>query len=587
MVRSLRRILVLYKPYRGRLILSQVLLLLSAVCAISMAGLNSTIINDGLLAKNTAVIVDTGIWMAVLAVLSGLFMAGTAGLAVIFAHGTGYAMRTMAYNQIQKFSFGNFDTFRTGNLLVRLNSDVLNVQNAILYAILLILYAPFMVITAFTLAVVTTPGLVWILIVASIMVIGVMAIFAPKIDRAYVERQSRLDAVNNALQENLAGVRVVKAFAREDLESQRFAARADGLRQPAFRAAFNVALLTPLLNIFSQLGIAATLWFGGQQVLDKAGLSVGQVSAFMQYLTLVVAPLALMAIVVPFILRGDASARRIYEIIDAEATLPDVGTTDPADVVGHIRFEDVTFAFRNADGTANPPVLHNINLDIEPGQRIGILGATGAGKSALINLIPRFYDVTSGRVSIDGIDVRDIPLDRLRSLVGVTLQEAVLFQGDVRMNLKFADQNCDDELMAEAAKAADSYGFVTNLPEKWDAQVTRRGYNFSGGQRQRLSMTRTLVPRPSVLILDDSTSALDVATESRVQAAIPQFASGATTIYVAQRISAVLDLDRIVLMDAGTIVDIGTHDELLARSELYRQIYESQLGTDVTAGVDS
>lgn len=587
MVRSLRRILVLYRPYLGRLILSQVLLLLSAICAISMAGLNSTMINDGLLAKDTTVIIDIGIWMGVLAILSGLFMAGTAGLGVLFAHGTGYAMRTMAYDRIQKFSFGNFDELRTGNLLVRLNADVLNVQNAVLYAIMLILYAPFMVITAFVMALFTTPGLVWILVVASIMVVGVMAVLAPKIDRAYVERQERLDAVNNALLENLAGARVVKAFVREDLESERFGARANGLQQPAFRAAFNVALLTPLLNIFSQLGIAATLWFGGQQVLDNAGLTVGQVSAFMQYLSLVVAPLALMAIVIPFILRGDASARRIYEIIDAEPTLPDTGTTDPADVVGRIRFEDVTFAFDGADGKANPPALRNINLEIEPGQRIGILGATGAGKSALISLIPRFYDVSQGRVTIDGIDVRDIPLDRLRALVGVTLQEAVLFQGDVRTNLKFAEPDCDDAVMHEAAKAADAYGFVTKLPEDWGAPVTRRGYNFSGGQRQRLSMTRTLVPGPSVLILDDSTSALDVATESRVQAAIPGFAEGATTIYVAQRISAVLDLDRIILMDAGTIVDTGTHDELLARSELYQQIYESQLGADVTSGVDS
>ncbi|MEI6621610.1 MAG: ABC transporter ATP-binding protein [Actinomycetes bacterium] len=585
MVRSLRRILVLYKPYKGRLILSQLFLLLSAICAIGMAGLNSTIINDGLLAKDPTVIVNVGVWMGLLAILSGLFMAVTAWLAVLFSHGTGYAMRTMGYDQIQKFSFGNFDQLRTGNLLVRLNADVLNVQNAVMYAIMLILYAPFMVIIAFVMAMLTTPGLVWILVVASILVIGVMGVLAPKIDKAYVARQERLDEVNNTMQENLTGVRVVKAFVREDLESQRFAQRANALQVPAFKAAFNVALLTPLLNIFSQLGIAAALWFGGQQVLDNAGLTVGQVSAFMQYLTLVVTPLALMAIVIPFILRGDASARRIYEIIDAQPTLPDTGTTDPTEVVGRIRFEEVEFTFDTAAGTPNPPALRSINLEIEPGQRIGILGATGAGKSALVNLIPRFYDVSSGRITIDGIDVRDIPLDRLRALVGITLQEAVLFQGDIRMNLKFGDPDTDDQVMADAAKAADSLGFVGNLPEKWEAPVSRRGYNFSGGQRQRLSMTRTLVPRPSVLILDDSTSALDVATESRVQAAIPDFAVGVTTIYVAQRISAVLDLDRIVLMDAGTIVDIGTHTELFERSDLYRQIFESQLGADVTAGV--
>lgn len=215
---------------------------------------------------------------------------------------------------------------------------------------------------------------------------------------------------------------------------------------------------------------------------------------------------------------------------------------------------------------------------IEPGQAVGILGATGAGKTALIGLIPRYYDVRTGRVTIDGVDVRDLDLSDLRGVVGTALQEAVLFQGTVRENVRFAEPDADDDRITEAARAADAFDFVEALPERWDAPVSRRGYNFSGGQRQRLSMARALVPRPRVLILDDSTSALDVATETRVQAAIPQDAQGATVIYVAQRISAVIDLDRIVLLDAGRVADTGTHEELLGRSELYREIYTSQLG---------
>ncbi|MDP3973138.1 MAG: ABC transporter ATP-binding protein, partial [Candidatus Nanopelagicales bacterium] len=275
---------------------------------------------------------------------------------------------------------------------------------------------------------------------------------------------------------------------------------------------------------------------------------------------------------------------RIYEIIDTEPALADTGTIEPEEVAGRVVFEQVSFAFDSADDKANPNVLHGIDLVIEPGERIGILGSTGSGKTALVSLIPRFYDASAGRVTIDGIDVRDFPLDRLRSVVGVTLQEAVLFQADIRTNLKFGRQDATDDLMVEASRAADSHGFISNLPELWDAPVSRRGYNFSGGQRQRLSMTRTLVPEPRVLILDDSTSALDVATEGRVQAAIPRFAKGVTTIYVAQRISAVIDLDRVVLMDAGRIVEVGTHEELLERSPLYQQIYESQLGTEVASG---
>ena len=304
---------------------------------------------------------------------------------------------------------------------------------------------------------------------------------------------------------------------------------------------------------------------------------------------MVVMPLAMMAVVIPFLMRGDASAQRIFEVYDAEPDLQDkegVQEVDPGQIKGKIVFDNVSFAFRRSDGELDPPALKNINLTIEPGQRIGFLGATGAGKTALVNLIPRFYDVTEGQITIDDIDVRDFPKEQLRQLVGIALQEALLFQGDMRMNLKFGNPQAEDEVMMEAAKAADSYGFITNLPLQWDAHVARRGYNFSGGQRQRLSMNRTLTTQPKMLILDDSTSALDVATESRVQDAIPQFAPGMTTIYVAQRISAVLDLDQIYLLQNGEIVDAGNHEGLMLSSPLYREIYESQLGSDVLAGVE-
>jgi ATP-binding cassette subfamily B protein len=268
-------------------------------------------------------------------------------------------------------------------------------------------------------------------------------------------------------------------------------------------------------------------------------------------------------------------------VYDAEPLVvdkPNAQAVDPTGVQGRVVFDNVSFAFRRPDGQLDPPVLKSINLAIEPGERVGILGSTGAGKSALVNLVPRFYDVTEGRITIDGMDVREMGQDSLRQVVGIALQEAVLFQGDVRFNLKFGDAGVDDDVMIGAAQAADAAGFVENLPEKYDAPVARRGYNFSGGQRQRLSMARALTPQPRVLILDDSTSALDVATESRVQAAIPKFTRNVTTIYVAQRISAVIDLDKIVLMENGAIVDVGKHEDLLARSPLYQGIYESQLG---------
>lgn len=587
MLKSFLRLFSIYRDYWGRLAFSQLLLMISALSMVGMASLIQRMINEGLRAENMDVIIETGIWMVVLALISGLTMAGTAAYAVFFAQGTAFVIRTELYRRIQTFSFGNFDRFRTGNLMVRLNADVNNIMYAVTYMVMLALYAPFMVLAAMALAAINTPSLLWVLPVAAVVVLVIMAILVPQIDRAYSRRQERLDALNNTLQENLTGVRVVKAFVREQLEIERFRRRADSMRQQAFAAAFRVALLSPLLTALAQLASAIVIWIGGERIIASSGLSLGELLAFTQYLTLVVTPLALMAIVVPFILRGDTSARRIFEVYDDTAIVQDGEGTrklDLAEVQGRLVFENVTFAFRRPDGQLDPPVLKKINLTIEPGEQVGFLGATGAGKSALVNLIPRFYDVTEGSITIDGIDVRDIPQENLRRIVGIALQEALLFQGDVRFNLKFGQPDVEDEVMVGAARAADAYGFVDNLPEQWSAPVARRGNNFSGGQRQRLCISRTLTSEPRILVLDDSTSALDVATESRVQEAIPKFTDGVTTLYVAQRISAVIDLDKIVLMDAGEIVAQGNHEELMETSPLYQQIYESQLGGTASKG---
>jgi ABC-type multidrug transport system fused ATPase/permease subunit len=589
MIKSLIRTMGMYKKYRARLVISQVLVLISATAIIGLASLNQQLINEGIEAGNVEAILNTGFWMLVLAVLSGLCLSGTAYLAVFFSQGTGYYVRSYLYNKIQTFSFGNFDRFRTGDMLVRLNADVVNIQNALLYMTLLLLYAPFMLLVTYILTIINTPTLIWVLIVVTVVVLGVMALLIPQVFRAYDERQQRLDDMNNTMQENLAGVRVVKAFVREDYEVERFGRRADALRKPAYTAAVRVAFLAPMLTGITQLGIILSLWVGGQQVLEGTGLNVGELVTFTQYLSLAVAPLAMLAIVFPFMLRGDASAKRIFEVYDDEPAVQDqedAKLTEVETVGGKVVFDNVSFAFRRPDGEFDPPALKNINLTIEPGEQVGFLGATGAGKSALVNLIPRFYDVTDGRITIDGVDVRDVPQDNLREIVGIALQEAVLFQGDLRFNLKFGAPQVEDDVMFDAAKAADSYGFITNIPQMWEAPVAQRGANFSGGQRQRLSITRALTAQPKVLILDDSTSALDASTEGRVQEAIPDFTHNITTLYVAQRISAVIDLDKIVLLENGEIVAMGTHEELLESSPLYQEIYESQLGSGITAGLD-
>jgi ATP-binding cassette subfamily B protein len=589
MFKSLIRTMGMYKNYRARLVISQVLVLISATAIIGVASLNQQLINDGIETGDVEAILRTGFKMLLLALLSGVCLSGTAYLAVFFSQGTGYYVRSYFYRKIQTFSFGNYDRFRTGDMLVRLNADVVNIQNALLYMTLLLLYAPFMLLITYALTIMNIPSMVWVLVIVTVVVLGVMVLLIPQVFRAYDERQERLDDMNNTMQENLAGVRVVKAFVREDYEVERFGQRADALRKPAYTAAVRVAFLAPMLTGIAQLGIVLSLWVGGQQVLSGTGLNVGELITFTQYLSMIVAPLAMLAIVFPFMLRGDASAKRIFEVYDEEPIVQDKKDVVPLDaetVGGKVVFDNVSFAFRRPDGELDPPVLKNINLTIEPGEQVGFLGSTGAGKSALVNLIPRFYDVTAGSITIDGVDVRDVPQDNLRQIVGIALQEAVLFQGDLRFNLKFGAPQAEDDVMIEAAKAADSYGFINNIPQKWEAPVAQRGANFSGGQRQRLSITRALTTKPKVIILDDSTSALDASTEGRVQGAIPEFTDNITTLYVAQRISAVIDLDKIVLLENGEIVAMGTHEELLESSPLYQEIYESQLGSGITAGLD-
>ncbi len=586
---SILKIFGLIRDYKIRFVISQLAMLVAAICIVAYASLIKELVDQGMVARNSEAALDVGLWMLVLTVAMGAAMTIAASQAVFFSQGVAYYLRSEVFDKVQHYSFENFDHRPTSDLMVRLNADVVNVQNAVLYTILLGSLAPFLLLLTIAMAVINTPNLVWIVAVVILTVLAIMAVLVPAIDRAYRKRQRALDELNKTFQENLTGISVVKAFVREHHEMRKFEGRAQVLRGPEYQAAWRVAFMAPLLTGLGQFAIVLAMWVGGENVLADAGLSVGEVSTFTQYMGLIITPLALLAQVMPLVMRGDVSAARIIDVYLAEPTIDDrdgAAAVDPEQIRGRVAFDDVTFAFRRADGSYDPPALKNINLTIEPGQQIGFLGATGAGKTALVNLIPRFYDVTGGAITIDGRDVRDIPLGDLRRIVGIALQEAVLFKNDLRANLKFGAPDAEDDVMFEAAKAADAYGFVSRLPDQWGATVARRGYNFSGGQRQRLAITRALAPQPRVLILDDSTSALDVSTEGRVQAAIPEFMQGATVIYVAQRISALIDLDHIYLLEHGEIVADGTHDELLQTSTLYRDIYESQLGGGITGGLD-
>jgi ATP-binding cassette subfamily B protein len=377
------------------------------------------------------------------------------------------------------------------------------------------------------------------------------------------------------IQENLAGVRLVKAFVRADYEQQRFRAGNDSLTEQTISAIRLVAVVMPAMMLTVNLGIAGVIWFGGVQVF-RGSLQVGQILAFVNYLLSTLFSLMMLGMLLMRLFRAIASADRIQAILDSQPEIGDPSNPiSPPVLKGRVAFEQVTFSY---DGNAGEPVLRDVSFSVEPGQMVAILGATGSGKSSLVHLIARFYDVTSGRVMIDGVDVRDLDKAALRKQVGIALQESILFSGTIRDNIRYGSPDASDEEVVAAARAAQAHEFITHLPEGYDTILGQRGVNVSGGQKQRIAIARALLTQPAVLILDDSTSAVDVETEARIQDALSESLASCTGFVVAQRISTVLSADRILVLDEGAIVAQGTHSELLSSSPIYREIYESQLG---------
>ena len=581
MYKNFRNMLQLYKGSRRSLILSQVFLFLAVATTQVMMALTARLIDEGVQANDIEVVINTAVWMVALTLILTVFSIANALYAVLFAEGTANFLRIHTFRKIQTFSFGNLDRFRTGDLLVRLTADVNNVKSAVLFGVMNLLQAPFtilmvLIIGAF-LAPRQLPLLVGIMLVVSVTLFGLLY----NIQKLFMTRQKALDVVNNSLQENLSGVRVVKAFVREKYEMQRFGKVSDELKEAALAPAYRIAVFLPTAQSLIYISVMVVYFAMGREVMLNQTLALGDVVVFSQLLAAALVPITMLAFILPFLEAGEASLGRIFEVLKDSPEVqdrPNANRLDPAGVQGRIVFENASFGYRDKAGKPMGHALQNINLTIEPGETVGFLGATGSGKSSLVNLIPRFYDVTDGRVLIDGVDVRDIPQKQLHKLVAVALQEAVLFTGTVRGNILMGKRGGDDDEMLAAASAADADSFVRNIPEQYDAPVARRGTNFSGGQRQRLSIARALAAEPKILILDDSTSALDLATEAYVQGAVQEMAQRTTKLYVAQRISTVLTADKIVLLEGGKQVAVGKHNDLVKSSPLYRDICLSQLG---------
>lgn len=492
-------------------------------------------------------------------------------------------IRRDVYEKVQKFSFANIDKFSTGSLVTRLTNDITQVQNFVNMLLRMCLRSPGMLIGALIMAISLRPSLsVVFIITIPLMLISISFVIGNAFPR-FTKVQEKVDKLNSTVQESVSNIRVVKSFVREDFENEKFRTANGDLKKTGL-SAYKIMILTgPLMTLFMNVTIAAVVWIGSKLVLGDTQMLPGDLSQFLSYVNQILMSLMMLTMMFMFTSRAMASTKRIGEVLDEKIDITDDNCSLPEKTItkGDIEFRNISFRyFKNSEDS----VLDNINLKIKAGSIVGIIGSTGCGKTTLVSLIPRLYDVDEGEVLIDGINVKDYSLYNLREGVGMVLQKNVLFSGTIEDNLRWGDENATDEEVAAAAESAQADGFVRSFKDGYKTELEQGGVNVSGGQKQRLCIARALLKKPKILILDDSTSAVDTATEAKIR---EQFRTGlrdTTKIIIAQRISSVKDADMIVVMNEGKITGIGTHDELLANNEEYREIYISQTDGRTSSG---
>jgi len=578
-MKSIRKLIHFARPYWKQAAIALFLLTAAVAMDLSIPRLIQRIIDQGVSQNNMQVVVNTAALMIGLTLLSMAFAVGNSVLSVLVGEGFSRDLREATFVKIQELSFGNLDQLQTGKLIVRLSSDVVQVRRLVQISIRIGTRAPLMIVGSLILMVRTDQTLA-LTIAPLLLVMGVaLVFFISKMQPLFLTVQRKLDRLNNVLQENLAGVRVVKAFVRTDYENQRFGAANTDLTDRTAHVMTIMSFLFPSLLVLINLGVVLVFWVGGLQAI-AGNLTVGEIIAFTNYLMTTMFPLLIMTMIAASLASAGASGERILEVLDSQPMIQEASSplSVPNNASGRVVFEDVCFSY---DGNCQAPVLNGVNLVAEPGQMVAILGSTGAGKTSLVNLIPRFYDVSDGRILVDGVDVRQLDKDDLLAQVGVVPQESILFSGTVRDNIRYGRPDASDEEVITAAKAAQAHDFIMEMEDGYDTWINPRGRNLSGGQKQRIAIARALLLKPKILILDDSTSSVDVETETKIQDALEKLMHGRTSFVVAQRISTVLNADKIVVMDRGRILAQGAHRELLENSPVYQEIYESQLGNGV------
>lgn len=575
MANSIIRILSYVKPYWKPALLSILMLTLSVLAELQIPRLLQSIIDTGIPSKDLYLIGTTALLMVGLAFFDAGMAIGNTFLSVRAAQSFAADVRSAVFRRIQSFSFGNLDKFQTGQLIIRLTSDINIVQMMVMMGLRMFIRAPLMIIGSVVMMYSINSELAGITLLIMPLTLVLSGIFVWKGQPMFTQVQTKLDRLNSVLQENLSGVRVVKAFVRQKHEGERFAVANEALASQATKVNRFMMLLMPALFVLINLGVLSVLYFGGLQAIEGR-FTVGEILAFSNYLLSSMFPLIFLSIMASQFSAAVASGNRIYEVLDSTPMVQNKPDAKPLDdITGRVAFEDVCFSY---GGDCTEPVLNHVSFTVEPGQVVALLGATGSGKSTLIHLIPRFYDVNSGRITVDGVDIHDVTLESLRTHIGIALQEPVLFSGTIRDNIKYGKPDATEEEVIEAAKAAQAHEFIMGLPKGYDTEVGQRGAGLSGGQKQRISIARAILVKPKILILDDSTSSVDVETETLIQEALETVMRGRTSFIIAQRISSVLKADEILVLDRGRIAAEGNHKELMETSPIYREIYDSQLG---------
>ena len=569
----IRKLAPYTKGYRVWIFLGVLCSAGEAVLELLLPKAMSQIVDVGIANGDKEYILAMGLKMILMALASLVMGVGAAALAARAGMGFGANVRAAEYAQVQRFSFANIERFSTASLITRLTNDVSSVQMTLMMGMRMLVRAPVMLITALVMALTISLQLSQVFLVVLPLLLLLVAIVIRYVGPFFTALQKSTDDLNLVVQENLTAIRVVKSFVREDREQEKFTQRSEKLRQTAERAFSFVVLFVPLVTLIMGGTIMSIMWLGGRYVVGGTMLS-GDLIAFFTYASEILMSLMMVAMVMMVLTRSIACGKRIVEVLEEQPEITD-SAADPALTVenGEVDFDHVYFKYHKDSGAWN---LEDVCLHIDSGMTVGILGGTGSAKSTLVSLIPRLYEATEGAVSVGGHDVREYTMEALRQGCAMVLQKNTLFSGTIRENLRWGREDATDQEMEEACRMACADEFISRMPDGYDTHIEQGGANVSGGQKQRLCIARAILRRPRVLILDDSTSAVDTATDAKIRSALRQALPGATKLIIAQRISSVMDADLIVVLDDGKISGAGTHDQLMASNHIYQEVYKSQ-----------